>query len=150
LRAVCEAYATGAEINLESLRLHPAVERRLAEFWADLPSPDAIHKSGLDDHPLLRGGIYKAGERQAIDTSQLTAKESLLLDYLKAHRGEVCEKDDLVHAVWPEDVIFEQGVRDESLAQLIRRLRVKVEPNPTMPTYIHTVPGRGYIYKEGS
>ena len=52
-----------------------------------------------------------------------------------------------MRAVWPEDFIFEQGVRDDSLAQLVRRLRIKIEPDPSQPKYIQTVPGRGYIFK---
>jgi DNA-binding response OmpR family regulator len=52
-----------------------------------------------------------------------------------------------VHAVWPEDVIYEQGVRDESLAQLVRRLRVKIELDPNEPHFIHTIPGRGYMFR---
>ena len=38
------------------------------------------------------------------------------------------------------------GVRDDSLAQLVRRLREKIEPNPATPQHIHTVPGRGYKF----
>jgi DNA-binding winged helix-turn-helix (wHTH) protein len=56
----------------------------------------------------------------------------------------VCDKDDLIRAVWPEDRIFERGVRDDSLAQLVRRLREKVETNPSAPRRIQTVAGRGY------
>jgi DNA-binding winged helix-turn-helix (wHTH) protein len=54
------------------------------------------------------------------------------------------EKDDLIRAVWPEDKLFEDGGRDDSLAQLIRRLRRKIEPDPARPQIIQTVPGRGY------
>jgi two-component system KDP operon response regulator KdpE len=61
----------------------------------------------------------------------------------------VCEKDDLIQAVWPEDKIFEQGIRDDSLAQLVRRLRKKIEPDPASPRRIHTIPGRGYRFKPG-
>jgi DNA-binding winged helix-turn-helix (wHTH) protein len=87
------------------------------------------------------------GVEIVFNTSTLTAKENLLLSFLLAHEGEVCEKDELVKAVWPEDVIYEKGVRDDSLAQLVRRLRVKVEPDPNEPQYIHTVPGRGYLLR---
>jgi DNA-binding winged helix-turn-helix (wHTH) protein len=52
----------------------------------------------------------------------------------------------LIHAVWPEDRIFERGIRDDSLAQIIRRLREKIEPDPSSPSHVHTVPGRGYRY----
>ena len=69
--------------------------------------------------------------------------------YFLEHAGEVCEKDDLIQAVWPEDKIFEQGIRDDSLAQLVRRLRKKIEPDPAAPRRIQTIPGRGYRFKPG-
>jgi len=82
------------------------------------------------------------------DTSQLTAKENLLFEYLRARSGEVCEKDDLIRAVWPEDEVYSHGIRDDSLAQLIRRLRIKIEPDPSNPRFIHTVTGQGYRFLE--
>ncbi len=141
LRAVCEAYADSP--SLDSLAAHPAVQKRAAEFWADNPSPEELRAAGLTDHPLLSAG--RALE-VPFDTSQLTAKEHDLLNYFLAHAGEVCEKDDLIRAVWPEDKVFSKGVRDDSLAQLIRRLRDKIEPDSTKPHYIHTVTGRGYRF----
>ena len=151
LRAACEAFAGGAPLTVAGLRSHPAVLRRAAEFWADRPGEDELRQSGLAGQPLLGERADETGpvERKPVrfDTAGLTAKENLLLEHLLAHAGEVCEKDDLVQAIWPEDVIFEQGIRDESLAQLVRRLRVKIEPDPGAPEYLHTVPGRGYIFK---
>ena len=148
LRAVCEAYADGAELTVEALRIHPAVQRRAAEFWADVPTSSALAHSHLQDHPFLvrPQAIHESLPEfgPSFDSSLLTAKENLLLEYLRAHPDQVCEKDDLVRAIWPEDVIFAQGVRDESLAQLVRRLRVKIEPDPAEPRYIQTIPGRGY------
>jgi two-component system response regulator SaeR len=70
----------------------------------------------------------------------------LLLEYFRVHPNQVCEKDELIRGVWPEDKIYERGIRDDSLAQLIRRLREKIEPDPSNPQRIHTVPGRGYRY----
>ena len=142
LRAVCEAYDASASLNIRSLAEHPAVRRRVDEFWADQPSPEELRLSGLLNHPLLDA----ARSSPAIDTTQLTAKEHLLWAYLLAHPGQVCEKDDLIRAVWPEDRIFERGIRDDSLAQLVRRLREKIEPNPSTPLHIHTIPGRGYRF----
>jgi DNA-binding winged helix-turn-helix (wHTH) protein len=80
------------------------------------------------------------------DTAQLTAKEHRLLQMLQARSGQVCEKDELIRAVWPEDQVFESGVRDDSLAQLVRRLREKIEADAGHPRYIQTVPGRGYRF----
>lgn len=152
LRAVCEAYAQGAKPTLEEMSNHPVVEWRLREFWADGPQVEELHQSKLLDIPLLQTGRFKIQQqpiqkKAGFDTSLLTAKEYLLLEYLMARPSMVCGKDDLVQAVWPEEVIFEKGVRDESLAQLIRRLRVKIEPDPGDPKHIHTVAGRGYLFK---
>ena len=142
LRATCEAHAAGATLDLASLQKHPAVMRRVQEFWADEPTQEELRLSGLLDNPLLAS--RRAQPR--IDAAQLTAKEHLLWEYFQAHPDQVCEKDDLIRAVWPEDRIFERGIRDDSLAQLVRRLREKTEPDPSSPEHIQTVPGRGYRY----
>jgi hypothetical protein len=143
LRAVCEAVADGTPLDVHRLAEHPAVRQRLEEFWADQPGEAHLRASGLSGHPLLHPSGVEA--RAGMD-SQLTAKEHLLLAYFRQHSNQVCEKDDLIRAVWPEDKIYEHGIRDDSLAQLVRRLREKIEPVPSAPRYIHTVPGRGYRY----
>jgi hypothetical protein len=141
LRACCEARAAGASLDLEAMRSHPAVQRRVQEFWASQPSAEGIHRSGLRGHPLLRDGPT------AVDAASpdLTASEHHLLAYFQAHPGEVCEKDALIAAVWPEDRVT-GGLRDDSLAQLVRRLRQKIETDAANPRHILTIPGRGYRY----
>ena len=142
LRAVSEAYAGGAKLDLAELRDHPAIQRRVTEFWADEPTESDVENSGLKGQPFLE----RAASPQGFDLTKLTAKEAFLLEYLQAHPAEICPKDDLIQAVWPEDVVFERGIRDDSLAQLVRRLRVKIEPDPSKPQFIHTIPGRGYRF----
>ncbi len=72
-------------------------------------------------------------------------KEDLLLSYFLEHPDELCTKDALVRAVWPDEVLVE-GVRDDRLAQLVKRLREKVELDSTQPRYIVTVHGQGYRF----
>jgi len=139
LRGVCEACAAGTPLTLAALAQHEAIAARVAEFWADQPSPAEVTGSGLAEVALL-----KAAQPAGVDTAQLTAKENRLLLALQARAGEVCEKDDLIRAVWPEDQILETGVRDDSLAQLARRLREKIEVDAGHPRLVLTVPGRGY------
>lgn len=142
LRAACEAHADGASLDLKSLVEHPAVIKRVKEFWANEPSDEHLRNSGLEGQPLLM-----AARTPKFDTFHYTAKEQLLLDYMLAHPNQLCEKDELIRAVWPENQIFEHGIRDDSLAQIVRRLRVKIEPDPSNPRHIHTVPGRGYLFR---
>lgn len=93
------------------------------------------------------GELFRGGMRLDVE---LTAKENQLLVYLLDHPQQICEKDDIIRAVWSEDKVFEQGVRDDSLAQLVRRLRIKIEPDPSTPTFLLTVPGRGYRLDQSS
>jgi hypothetical protein len=147
LRGACEAHADGVSLDVETMLKHPAVYRRLAEFWDDLPAKADLESCGLWGHPFLNLEKPFAATQVIFDTSRLTAKEFLLLNYFQLHPEVVCEKDDLIRAVWPEDKVFEQGVRDDSLAQLVRRLRKKIEPDNATPVHVHTVPGRGYLFK---
>lgn len=140
LKAACEAYAGGAA--LDEIEQRPALRARLDEFWRDEPSSEFIKASGLAEHPLL-----KHRRRPQVAEESLTARESLLYDYLRARPNEVCSKDELIRAIWPEDAVYEEGVRDSSLAQLVRRLRLKVEQDASNPHFIHTVPGRGYLFR---
>lgn len=146
LRAACEAHAAGCAIHVEALAAHPAMQARLKEFWEDAPTPQELQLVGLSGLPLLQAGRPSIIPAAAFDTSKLTAKEKLLLDYFLQNPGTVCEKDALIRAAWPEDKVFVQGVRDDSLAQLIRRLREKIEPDPAQPHHILTLPGRGYKF----
>jgi hypothetical protein len=92
-------------------------------------------------HPETRA-IWR-GDMQLPVT--LTMKEDLLLSYFLEHPDELCTKDALVRAVWPDEVLVE-GVRDDRLAQLVKRLREKVELDSTQPCYIVTVHGQGYRF----
>jgi energy-coupling factor transporter ATP-binding protein EcfA2 len=143
LRAVCEAHAGGAGLEVDHLAAHPAVQSRVQEFLSDGPTAEELQRAGLANAPLLKACQPPANGQAA----NLTAKESRLLSYFQSHPGAVCEKDDLIRAVWPEDKVFERGVRDDSLAQLVRRLREKIEPDPARPKHISTLPGRGYRYQ---
>jgi hypothetical protein len=148
LRACCEAHAAGVPLETGAMSRSPAVQRRVEEFWRDRPSPEALRLSDLEGQPLLGTppAPVAAGPASAeIDSAGLTAAEFRLLAYFQEHQGQVCDKDALILAVWPEEVQVE-GLRDDSLAQLVRRLRRKVEPDPADPSRILTLPGRGYRF----
>lgn len=149
LRATCEAHANGVELDPIALAGHPAVRARLTEFWDDRPTDDELRACGLLPLPPIAQRGETGPAPAAFDETRLTAKESQLLSYLRSRPGAVCSKDDLIRAVWPEDAVFTQGVRDDALAQLVRRLREKIEPDPAHPQFVLTAPGRGYRFNAG-
>ena len=72
----------------------------------------------------------------------LSPKEYQLLAYLHERRGQVCSKDEIGHAVWPE---YEAGgIFDYQIENLVRRLRTRIETDPANPQLLFTVRGLGY------
>ena len=139
LRAVCEAYASGVALNADSMRESAPVRYRLKEFWDAAPDENALVNSRLDNHPLLNKEKGKTSKPY-----ELTALEERLLAYLSAHVEQVCTKEELIQAVWSEEKLV-AGLRDDSLTQLVHRLREKIDS--AGKNRIQTLPGRGYRFR---
>lgn len=73
----------------------------------------------------------------------LTAKEFDVLELLVLNPNRVYSRENLLKLVWGED--YPGDVRTVDVH--IRRLREKIEPNPSEPKYMHTKWGVGYYYK---
>ena len=71
----------------------------------------------------------------------LSPKEFALLAHMYNHPGQVCSKDEIGVAVWPE---YQEGVYDYQVENLVSRLRSKLETDPGDPQLLVTVRGRGY------
>ncbi len=141
LRAVSEAFAAGCELAQEELIKSPIIQRRVTEFLSAHPSPEVLQNSGLSTHPWC-----SANKKD--DDFSLTDKERRLLDCLLNNPENIIEKEHIIQSVWPEDKIYQDGIRDDSLAQLVRRLRKKLEDKPGNRYQIVTIVGRGYKIKE--
>lgn len=74
----------------------------------------------------------------------LTAKEFDVLELLVLNPNKVYSRDNLLKLVWGAD--YPGDVRTVDVH--IRRLREKIETNPSEPKYVHTKWGVGYYYKE--
>jgi DNA-binding response OmpR family regulator len=70
----------------------------------------------------------------------LTSTEFRLLTDLAAANGKVLSREDLLEHVWGYDYFGDSRLVDVH----IRRLRMKIEPDPASPTYLVTVRGTGY------
>ena len=73
---------------------------------------------------------------------QLTPTEYDLLAHLAINAGRVLTHRALLQAVWGP----EYGEETEYLWAYIRRLRRKIEPDPSNPRWILTWPGVGYSF----
>lgn len=73
----------------------------------------------------------------------LTAKEFDLFELLMDHPNKIYSRDNLLNDVWGLDYPGDARTVDVH----IRRLREKIERNPSEPDYIHTKWGVGYFFK---
>jgi DNA-binding response OmpR family regulator len=74
----------------------------------------------------------------------LTHLEFRLLYTLMINRGQVLPTSDIVEHVWG----YSGDGSKDLVRGLVRRLRLKVEPNPRRPRYVLTVPGLGYSFSQ--
>lgn len=74
----------------------------------------------------------------------LTAKEFDLLELLVFNPNKVYSRENLLNIVWDYD--YPGDVRTVDVH--IRRLREKIEENPSEPKYIHTKWGVGYFFQD--
>lgn len=96
---------------------------------------------GAEGTVRIEGGrAYRAGE-----PLELTATELRLLACFLRNRGQVLTREQLLAALWDEDANF---VDDNTLSVYIRRLREKVERDPSAPQHLRTVRGLGYEWRE--
>lgn len=82
--------------------------------------------------------VYIAGKE-----INLTAKEFEVLELLLSNPNKVYSRENLLHLVWGTD--YPGDVRTVDVH--IRRLREKIESNPSEPRYVHTKWGVGYYFK---
>lgn len=105
-------------------------------------SNDGIEKNKR--HNLTFGNITLDFEAQVVykngEMLDLTAKELTLLFYLAEHPNRILSKEMICAAVWGEDFI---GF-DNTISVHIRKLRIKIEDEPSNPKWIQTVIGLGY------
>lgn len=103
----------------------------------------------MDDHILNFGDLsINAGSYCVYlkDTLvPMTNKEFELLKYLALNPGRVLTKEQIINAVWGNDFFGD----DNTIPVHIRKIREKIENNPSQPMIIQTVWGIGYRFTGG-
>ena len=110
-----------------------------------------LRRSGMlrqqEQEPVTEGTVRIEGGRayREEEPLELTATELRLLACFLRNRGQVLTREQLLAALWDEDANF---VDDNTLSVYIRRLREKVERDPSAPQHLRTVLGLGYEWRE--
>ena len=72
----------------------------------------------------------------------LSAPQFRFLELLYSHPGQVCTREMVINAVWPEAV--SEGISEQAIDALVRRLRDRLAELDPGHVYITTVRGHGF------
>jgi len=115
-------------------RIRAVLRRRSGE---GAPSPDTL-SAGPVRMDVDRHVVTVNGER-----IQLPLKEFELLELLLRNAGRVLTRGQLIDRVWGADYVGDTKTLDVH----VKRLRSKIEPEPSSPRHIVTVRGLGYKFE---
>jgi len=117
-----------------------AVLRRTAGDSAGELGPAAIEVGDVvldpDEHTVSVSGLGVT----------LPLKEFELLHVLLANAGRVLPRETLIDRVWGNDYVGDTKTLDVH----VKRLRSKIEPDPSTPSRIVTIRGLGYKYERNA
>ncbi len=121
----------------------------IAEFTARI---DALYRrvggeEGDDGSEIVRG-IFRLNTRSRTlekngQRIRLTQVEYAIVKLFMDNPGKAMSREEILAAVWGDEYLGETG-ETKVVDVNIRRLRIKIEDDPTNPEYITTVWGHGY------
>lgn len=129
-------------------RLRELVARIRAQLRrSSMDITEEIERQGLPPSEIKVGPVSLDPDehRVTVDDQEilLPLKEFEVLHLLLANAGRVLTRETLIDRVWGADYVGDTKTLDVH----IKRLRSKIEPDPSAPTRIVTIRGLGYKYE---
>jgi DNA-binding response OmpR family regulator len=136
----------GLELGADDYITKPFSPRELAARVRAVLRRTAQQPS-VDGETLRFGELRINAANRRVDDAQgeicLTAREFDLLHFLASNPGQVFTRDKLLESVWD----FEFPGDDSTVTVHMRRLRAKLEADPSRPRHLKTVWGVGYKFE---
>ena len=133
----------GLELGADDYVTKPYSPRELVARIRAVLRRGASEGSG-DDSALEAGPVRMDVERHVVTVDgqeqRLPLKEFELLEMFLRNPGRVLTRGQLIDRVWGSDYVGDTKTLDVH----VKRLRAKLEPNPSEPAYLVTVRGLGY------
>lgn len=131
----------------QTILINTISRRKLSE--EEVKNANYLISSGFIDEKKLKifNPIFdyfvkqKSEERKKENSPDFSKKENSLLKFLEENKNEVCEREQLIEAVWPETESL--GVTDWAIDRLVARVRSKLKDH-NKNYEIVTIKTRGY------
>ncbi|AMV60494.1 Two-component response regulator SA14-24 [Pediococcus damnosus] len=138
----------GLELGADDYVTKPFSNRELvARVKANLRRQDQLVSAEQENNDIKVGDLDINPDAYAVsrhgEQLDLTHREFELLYYLAQHMGQVMTREHLLQTVWGYDYFGDVRTVDVT----VRRLREKIEENPSNPVYLVTRRGVGYYLR---
>lgn len=137
----------GLEIGADDYVTKPYSPRELVARIRAVLRRQGAEPAEVTTPTLAAGPVRMDVERHVVTVDgaavQLPLKEFELLELLLRNAGRVLTRGQLIDRVWGADYVGDTKTLDVH----VKRLRSKVEPEPSAPRYIVTVRGLGYKFE---
>jgi len=137
----------GLEIGADDYVTKPYSPRELVARVRAVLRRNAAEAAETSAQTLAAGPVRMDVERHVVtvsgDSVALPLKEFELLELLLRNAGRVLTRGQLIDRVWGADYVGDTKTLDVH----VKRLRSKIEPEPSNPRFIVTVRGLGYKFE---
>ena len=122
----------------DQVQVTPLIKLTFVDYGSTAPLPTEARPSGL----TLDREKRQVWVRGRLLTPPLSYVQFSLLTLLDDQPGRVYSRDEVIAALWPEDSA--EGISDEAIDALVRRIRLRLRDLDPDHDYIATVRGYGF------
>ena len=122
----------------DEIQVTPLVKLTFVDYGSTAPLPVETQAPGLE----LDLGTRQVYVRGRLLSPPLSPAQFIFLSLLDEQPRRVYSRDQVIDAVWPEDQ--SEGVSDEAIDALVRRIRLRLRKLDPDHDYIVTVRGYGF------
>lgn len=130
----------------DELQIAMAIKMRFIAQEATVPLDEDVKLQETAPPPGM--GLYLEPRTRQVYVNNISLEPQLslyqyrLLELLYQRQGAVCTRDDIIQYVWPDAV--EEGVSEQAIDALVRRLRDRLAEIEPEHQFIITVRGHGF------
>jgi DNA-binding response OmpR family regulator len=122
----------------DQIQVTPLVKLTFVDYGSTAPLPVETQAPGLE----LDLGTRQVYVRGRLLSPSLSPAQFIFLSLLAEQPGRVYSRDQVIATVWPDDQ--SEGISDEAIDALVRRIRLRLRKLDPDHDYIVTVRGYGF------
>jgi DNA-binding response OmpR family regulator len=122
----------------DEIQVTPLIKLTFVDYGSTAPLPAKVHSPDLE----LDMGARQVYVRGRLLSPPLSPAQFAFLSLLAGQPGRVYSRDEVIATVWPDDEA--EGISDEAIDALVRRIRLRIRDLDPDHDYIVTVRGYGF------